>query len=53
MSRGFDRDAAQQLLVHGFFRRVINELKDEHVRQRVLNAVRPRIGNIAEMGVLE
>lgn len=53
MSRGFDRDSAQQLLVHGFFRRVINELKDEHVRQRVLNAVRPRIGNIAEMGVLE
>jgi Fe-S cluster assembly protein SufD len=52
MSRGFDRQAAQQLLVHGFFRRVINELKDEHVRQRVLNAVRPRIGNIAEMGVL-
>ena len=53
MSRGFDRDEAQQLLVHGFFRRVINELADEHVRQRVLNAVRPRIGNIAEMGVLE
>jgi Fe-S cluster assembly protein SufD len=53
MSRGFDRDAAQQLLVHGFFRRVINELKDEHVRQRVLSAIRPRIGNIAEMGVLE
>jgi Fe-S cluster assembly protein SufD len=52
MSRGFDRDQAQQLMVHGFFRRVINELKDEHVRQRVLSAVRPRIGNIAEMGVL-
>jgi Fe-S cluster assembly protein SufD len=52
MSRGFDRDAAQQLLVHGFFRRVINQLHDEHVRQRVLNALRPRIGNIAEMGVL-
>jgi Fe-S cluster assembly protein SufD len=52
MSRGFDRDQAQQLMVHGFFRRVINELADEHVRQRVLNAVRPRIGNIAEMGVL-
>ena len=53
MSRGFDRESAQQLLVHGFFRRVINELKDEHVRQRVLNALRPRIGNIAEMGILE
>ena len=53
MSRGFDRDQAQQLLVHGFFRRVINQLADEHVRQRVLNAVKPRIGNIAEMGVLE
>jgi Fe-S cluster assembly protein SufD len=52
MSRGFDRDAAQQLLVHGFFRRVINQLADEHVRQRVLNALRPRIGNIAEMGIL-
>jgi Fe-S cluster assembly protein SufD len=53
MSRGFDREAAQQLLVHGFFRRVINQLRDEHVRQRVLNALRPRIGNIAEMGILE
>ena len=53
MSRGFTRDDAQQLLVHGFFRRVINQLSDEHVRQRVLNALRPRIGNIAEMGVLE
>jgi Fe-S cluster assembly protein SufD len=52
MSRGFDRDQAQQLMVHGFFRRVINHLDDEHVRQRVLNALRPRIGNIAEMGVL-
>ncbi|HEY8825697.1 MAG TPA: SufD family Fe-S cluster assembly protein [Candidatus Limnocylindria bacterium] len=52
MSRGFDRDQAQQLMVHGFFRRVINRLDDEHVRQRVLNALRPRIGNIAEMGVL-
>ena len=52
MSRGFDRQAAQQLLVHGFFRRIINQLADEHVRQRVLNALRPRIGNIAEMGVL-
>ena len=52
MSRGFDRDEAQQLMVHGFFRRVIHHLDDEHVRQRVLNALRPRIGNIAEMGVL-
>jgi len=52
MSRGFDRDQAQQLMVHGFFRRVINQIADEHVRQRVLNALRPRIGNIAEMGVL-
>jgi Fe-S cluster assembly protein SufD len=52
MSRGFGRDEAQQLLVHGFFRRVINQVADEHVRQRVLSALRPRIGNIAEMGVL-
>ena len=52
MSRGFDRTEAEQLMVHGFFRRVINHLDDEHVRQRVLNALRPRIGNIAEMGVL-
>ena len=51
MSRGFDRTEAEQLMVHGFFRRVINHLDDEHVRQRVLNALRPRIGNIAEMGV--
>src|SRR5207237_9591602 len=53
MSRGFDRDQAQQLMVHGFFRRVINQLADEHVRQRVRGALRPPVGEIAAMGLRE
>lgn len=44
MSRGFDRQAAEALLVHGFFQRVVDRIEDESVRQRALRALAPRIG---------
>jgi Fe-S cluster assembly protein SufD len=49
MSRGLDRDAAEQMLVRGFFQRVINEIPDPQVGARVLAALAPRIGRIAEL----
>ena len=49
MSRGLDRAAAEQLLVRGFFQRVINHIPDVQVRSRVLDALAPRIGRVAEL----
>ena len=49
MSRGLDRASAEQLLVRGFFQRVINEIPDPQVGARVLAALAPRIGRIAEL----
>jgi Fe-S cluster assembly protein SufD len=51
MSRGFDRRDAEQLLVRGFFQRVIDGIPEEEVRARVLAALVPRIGRIAELEV--
>lgn len=52
MSRGLDRREAERLLVRGFFQRVVDRLGDEHVRQRVLAALVPRIGRMAELDML-
>lgn len=49
MSRGLDRASAEQLLVHGFFQRVINEIPDPQVGARVLAALAPRIGRFADL----
>lgn len=49
MSRGLDRSSAEQLLVRGFFQRVINNIPDVQVRSRVLDALAPRIGRVAEL----
>ncbi len=49
MSRGLDRSSAEQLLVRGFFQRVINNIPDVQVRSRVLDALAPRIGRIADI----
>ncbi|HEX9494836.1 MAG TPA: SufD family Fe-S cluster assembly protein [Candidatus Limnocylindria bacterium] len=49
MSRGLDRANAEQMLVRGFFQRVINEIPDPQVGARVLAALAPRIGRIAEL----
>jgi Fe-S cluster assembly protein SufD len=48
MSRGLDRATAEQLLVRGFFQRVVNDIPDVQVRARVISALAPRIGRIAE-----
>ncbi|MBI3522588.1 MAG: SufD family Fe-S cluster assembly protein [Chloroflexi bacterium] len=48
-SRGLDRRTAEQLLVRGFFQRVINGIPDVQVRARVLEALVPRIGRVAEL----
>ena len=49
MSRGLDRASAEQLLVRGFFQRVINEIPDPQVGARVLAALAPRIGRLTEL----
>jgi Fe-S cluster assembly protein SufD len=49
MSRGLDRASAEQMLVRGFFQRVINQIPDPQVGARVLAALAPRIGRIAEL----
>lgn len=51
MSRGFDRDSAEQLLVRGFFQRVVNQIPQVQVRARVLAALAPRIGRLSEAEV--
>jgi hypothetical protein len=35
--------------VRGFFQRVVNDIPDVQVRARVLSALAPRIGGIAEV----
>jgi Fe-S cluster assembly protein SufD len=49
MSRGLDRRTAEQLLVRGFFQRVVNDIPDVQVRTRVTDALAPRIGRIADV----
>ncbi len=49
LSRGVDRKTAEQLLVRGSFSRVIDRIPDAAIRARVLEALRPRIGRIAEI----
>lgn len=49
MSRGLTKSAAEQLLVRGFFQRVINEIPDVQVRSLVLAALEPRIGRAPDL----
>ena len=49
MSRGLNRSTAEQMLVRGFFQRVVNDIPDVQVRSRVTDALAPRIGRIAEV----
>ncbi len=53
MSRGLDREAAEHLLVRGFFQRVIDNLAEPQVRSHILAALAPRIGRLAELDELE
>ncbi len=49
MSRGLPRLEAEQLLVLGFFHRVVAKIPEPQVRARVLAALAPRIGRVAEL----
>jgi len=49
LSRGVDRKTAEQLLVRGSFARVIDRIPDQAIRSRVLEALVPRIGQVAEL----
>jgi Fe-S cluster assembly protein SufD len=49
LSRGIDRRTAEQLLVRGSFARVIDRIPDASIRARVLEALRPRIGSVADL----
>ncbi len=49
LSRGIDRDTAEQLLVRGHFARVIDTIPDDAIRSRILEALRPRIGRAVEV----
>jgi len=49
MTRGLSHDDAERLLVRGFFQRVIDVIPDRTVRGRILDALAPRIGRLAEL----
>jgi Fe-S cluster assembly protein SufD len=49
LSRGIDRPTAEQLLVRGSFARVIDRIPELSLRERVLEALGPRIGRVAEI----
>lgn len=50
-SRGLPRLEAEQLLVRGFYQRVVAAIPEPQVRARVLAALEPRIGRVAELEV--
>ncbi len=43
-SRGLDADAAQRMIVRGFFEQVVAKIEDETIRERILAALARRIG---------
>lgn len=44
-TRGLDRDAAERMIVRGFFEQVVGQIHDETIRGRVLGALAARIGS--------
>jgi Fe-S cluster assembly protein SufD len=44
-TRGLDRDAAERMIVRGFFEQVVGQIHDETIRERVLAALARRIGS--------
>jgi Fe-S cluster assembly protein SufD len=43
-TRGLDHDAAERMIVRGFFEQVVSKIEDETIRVRVLDALAQRIG---------
>ena len=44
-TRGLDPDAAERMIVRGFFEQVVAQVHDETIRERVLGALAGRIGS--------
>jgi Fe-S cluster assembly protein SufD len=47
-TRGLDPDAAERMIVRGFFEQVVGQVHDETIRERVLGALAGRIGSSEE-----
>jgi Fe-S cluster assembly protein SufD len=43
-TRGLDHDAAERMIVRGFFEQVVAQIDDETIRERILAALAQRIG---------
>jgi len=48
-SRGMSADAAERMIVRGFFERVVAQIDSEPIKARILDALVPRIGQTDEM----
>ena len=44
-TRGLDHDAAERMIVRGFFEQVVAQIADETIRERILAALAGRIGS--------
>jgi Fe-S cluster assembly protein SufD len=47
-TRGLDAEAAERMIVRGFFEQVVAQVRDETIRERILGALGRRIGFDAE-----
>jgi Fe-S cluster assembly protein SufD len=48
-SRGMSADAAERMIVRGFFERVVAQIDSEPIKARILEALAPRIGQTDEV----
>jgi len=48
-SRGLSADAAERMIVRGFFERVVAQFDSEPIKARILDALAPRIGQVDEV----
>ena len=48
-TRGLDPDAAERMIVRGFFEQVVGQVHDETIRERVLAALARRIGSSEDL----
>jgi Fe-S cluster assembly protein SufD len=48
-TRGLDHDAAERMIVRGFFEQVVARIEDETIRERVLAALARRIGSTEDL----
>lgn len=48
-SRGMSEDAAERMIVRGFFERVVAQIDSEPIKARILHALAPRIGETDEL----